>query len=446
MSDFKVKNNLVVQGTSASVNGAEVTTISNSQTLTNKTIDGGTNTLQNIPSSALSSGVDASKIADGSVSNAEFQRLNGVTSDIQTQLNDKVDDSEKGAANGVATLDGSGKVPVSQLPNSVMEYQGAWNASTNTPTLADGVGNNGDVYRVSVAGTQDLGSGNITFVVADFVIYNGTIWQKSPGANLVTSVNGQQGVVVLDTDDIAEGANLYFTDERAQDAVGTILTDSSSIDFTYNDAGPSITAVVLPAGVDHDQLLNFVANEHIDHSSVQIATAANTSGLTGGGDITATRNLSVDINGTTAETSADNADKILIYDNSATALKSMTRANFLSGIPTGSAGDINESSFSGANNVVAATDITGFAFANGTVRSFKALVSVYVVATASLFEAFELIAVQKGSSWDLAITGTGDDSQVVFSITNAGQIQYTSGNYAGFSSMTVKFRAYTTSV
>ena len=32
---------------------------------------------------------DAAKIADGSVSNAEFQRLDGVTSDIQTQLDTK---------------------------------------------------------------------------------------------------------------------------------------------------------------------------------------------------------------------------------------------------------------------------------------------------------------------------------------------------------------------
>lgn len=38
----------------------------------------------------LPSGIDATKIADGSVSNAEFQYLNGVTSDIQTQLNAKI--------------------------------------------------------------------------------------------------------------------------------------------------------------------------------------------------------------------------------------------------------------------------------------------------------------------------------------------------------------------
>lgn len=209
------------------------------------------------------------------------------------------------------------------------------------------------------------------------------------------SVNGQQGVVSLDTDDISEGAtNLYYTDERAQDAIGTILADSSSIDFTYNDGTPSITAVVLPAGVDHDSLQNFVANEHIDHSTVSIATATD-SGLTGGGNLTATRNLSVDINGTTAETVADNADKILIYDNSATALKSMTRANFLSGVPVGSAGDINETSFSAANNQASPANVTGLAFANATVRSFSALVSVYIDATTDLYEVFKLLGIQK---------------------------------------------------
>ena len=54
-----------------------------------------------------------------------------------------------------------------------------WNASTNTPTLADGSGDTGDVYRVSVAGTRDLGSGAIDFQVGDYAIYNGSTWEKS---------------------------------------------------------------------------------------------------------------------------------------------------------------------------------------------------------------------------------------------------------------------------
>jgi hypothetical protein len=78
--------------------------------------------------------------------------------------------------------------------------------------------------------------------------------------------------------------------EAAQDAVGTIFVDSASVDFTYADATPSVTAVVLPAGVDHDALLNFVAAEHVDHSAVALTAGV---GLTGGGDITASRTFNV---------------------------------------------------------------------------------------------------------------------------------------------------------
>lgn len=59
-----------------------------------------------------------------------------------------------------------------------MEFKGNYDASSNTPTLADGTGNAGDVYRVNVAGTQDLGSGSQTFAIGDWVVYNGTIWEN----------------------------------------------------------------------------------------------------------------------------------------------------------------------------------------------------------------------------------------------------------------------------
>lgn len=132
------------------------------------------------------------------------------------------------------------------------------------------------------------------------------------------------------TADITENTNLYYTDERAQDAIGTILTDSSTIDFTYNDGVPSITAAVLPGGVDHDSLLNFVADEHVNHSTVSVETAAN-SGLAGGGNITATRSLTLDVNNLTAETTSDDADLIAVYDSSASAMRKQTRGNFLPG-------------------------------------------------------------------------------------------------------------------
>jgi hypothetical protein len=90
---------------------------------------------------------------------------------------------------GIPQLDGSGKILVSQLPNSIMEYKGTWNAATNTPTLADGTGNQGDVYLCNVAGTANFGSGPIAFFVGDQVIYSGAIWQRASGATgTVTSV------------------------------------------------------------------------------------------------------------------------------------------------------------------------------------------------------------------------------------------------------------------
>lgn len=130
-----------------------------------------------------SAGINVTKIGSGGTSNTELGYLAGVTSAIQTQFTGKQSTSEKGNANGYASLDGSGKIPVAQLPNSIMEFQGQWNASTNTPTLADGTGNPGDVYRVSTAGTQNLGSGSITYAVADWLMYNGTIWQKAQNAD-----------------------------------------------------------------------------------------------------------------------------------------------------------------------------------------------------------------------------------------------------------------------
>jgi hypothetical protein len=118
-------------------------------------------------------------------SGAKVRELEGVltgTSGIVNALGINV-------PSGIPQLDGSGKILVSQLPNSVMEYKGSWNAATNTPTLVNGTGNAGDVYLCEVAGTVNFGAGPITFAVGDQVIYSGSIWQRASGATgTVTSV------------------------------------------------------------------------------------------------------------------------------------------------------------------------------------------------------------------------------------------------------------------
>jgi hypothetical protein len=87
--------------------------------------------------------------------------------------------------------------------------------------------------------------------------------------------------------------------EAAQDAVGAILTDTASVQFIYDDLGATIEASVISSGVDHDALSNFVANEHINHSTVSIQAGT---GLSGGGDITTNRTLSIANTAVTAGT------------------------------------------------------------------------------------------------------------------------------------------------
>jgi hypothetical protein len=106
--------------------------------------------------------------------------------------------SEKGAAGGTCDLDIGQKVPASRLPSTIMEFKGTWDVSTNAPELADGIGDTGDIYLVNVAGTRNLGSGDIEFQVGDWIICNGAIWQRSINSNYVLSVNGQQGIVVIE--------------------------------------------------------------------------------------------------------------------------------------------------------------------------------------------------------------------------------------------------------
>lgn len=302
--------------------------------------------------------------------------------------------------------------------------------------------------KTDLSGKQD----DVVTTEGDIIVGNGA-------GNADRLAIGSNGQVLQSNGTTAAWATLVTTDElvkvSANDTTSGYLEDkivvaegSNTSDIlevsTLNDGGDEDVQIQIDeTKIDHDVLANYVANEHIDHSSVEIATAAD-SGLAGGGDITTTRNLSVDINGTTEETTIANDDEFLIHDTSAGVLRKITAANVLAN--AGSPGDINETSFSGANNQAVAADVTGFAFANGVVRSFSAHLSIVVDATADLYEEYEIQGIQKGASWEISQQSVGDDTNVNFSITSAGQIQYTSDNYAGFASLTIKFRAITTSV
>ena len=149
-------------------------------------------------------------------------------------------EKDVGVANGVASLDSGGKVPISELPAAVigaLSYQGTWNASTNTPTLASGVGTKGYYYVVNVAGTTNL-DGITDWQVGDWAVYNGTAWQKVDNTEAVVSVNGQTGVVVLTYSDVGAANAPINTNITSMTGVtgGISSPDYVQFDTTYATA------------------------------------------------------------------------------------------------------------------------------------------------------------------------------------------------------------------
>lgn len=91
-------------------------------------------------------------------------------------------------ATGVCPLDENGLIPVNRLPTESLVFKGLWNASTNEPVLSDATGMKGDFYICSAPGTQNLGSGEITFSENDTVIHDGTIWHRVASSSTRTEL------------------------------------------------------------------------------------------------------------------------------------------------------------------------------------------------------------------------------------------------------------------
>lgn len=119
-----------------------------------------------------------------------------------------------------------------------LNYQGSWNASTNTPTLTSSVGTNGYYYVVNVAGSTNL-NGITDWQVGDWAIFNGSVWQKIDQTNTVTSVNGKVGTVVLNASDVGALSGVTSSDgSLTVSQIGTV------VDLVVSAASPASTLLL----------------------------------------------------------------------------------------------------------------------------------------------------------------------------------------------------------
>ena len=101
-----------------------------------------------------------------------------------------------------ADLDSDGKVPINQLPDSILgnvKYQGLWDVVNNEPRLVNGDTSKNGWYYIAINEGVQLG---FEFNPGDWVINNNGHWEKVDNNDSVKLVNGKKGIVVIGIDDI----------------------------------------------------------------------------------------------------------------------------------------------------------------------------------------------------------------------------------------------------
>jgi len=175
-----------------------------------------------------------------------------------------------------------------------VNYKGTWSAAANSPTLVSPPASTskGDYYVVSAAGTQF----SISFAVGDWIISNGTAWEKVDLTDSVSSVFGRTGAVV--------GAS----------------TDYSSVGLTNTAIGassPSTGAFTTVTASSTIAATGAVTGSNLSGTNTGDQTITLTGGVTGSGTGSFAATVVTNANLTGAITSVGNA----------TSLGSFTSAN-----------------------------------------------------------------------------------------------------------------------
>lgn len=248
-------------------------------------------------------------IGDAYGQSAAFEAVFNVTDNSITSS--KVQDRAISVNKIAGPLGGEGVAPGQLLvwsgsqwaasnPATSQVYKGSYDASANSPDLVNLPGlENGFYYIANVAGTRDLGNGNVSINIGDWIMYNGTDFDVIPSATSVNSVHGRQGAVVAQTGDytwaqinkaISSIGDIADVDLSTAPGTGDILM------FNGTDWEPG--TIVLPA--------NSVTNTQISDGSIDIAKV---NGLS-----TQLTNLSNSVTGKEPAIASDAISKVLRGD------------------------------------------------------------------------------------------------------------------------------------
>tara|TARA_R110000823_G_scaffold314359_1_gene443389 strand:- start:346 stop:1311 length:966 start_codon:yes stop_codon:yes gene_type:complete len=152
-----------------------------------------------------------------------------------------------------------------------LDFQGSWNASTNSPTLVSSTGTHGEFYIVSVAGATDL-NGITNWGIGDWAIFNGTVWQRVEGGadgNFNDLTAHSLTLNRLSTDGIIaefqkDGGSLGSIGSSIGDsAVSTLyIADAGNVGIRFDQASTDDIQPCTSTGADRDNAINLGASDN----------------------------------------------------------------------------------------------------------------------------------------------------------------------------------------
>jgi hypothetical protein len=203
-----------------------------------------------------------------------------------------------------------------------VSFDGTSNISLDTGNITEG---SNEYFTTARARSSISASGDISYNSSTGVI------SFTASGSPVTSVNTQTGAVVLDTDDIAEAANLYYTSARVNSAIDSRVNQSFVNALNIEAASVAANSVALGT----DTTGNYVA-------SIATGSGLDGSSSSEGGSPT----ISLNLNELATSTTSTDGDFFVVVDSVGNQRK-LTKGN------------ISISGFNTTNGIALATDTTG---------------------------------------------------------------------------------------